>query len=139
MNHEYRPLLPPVGCSQEFKTAFIYVVCVGSVASAVEHWVFGYYLRAKLTPTTPINEIKEGSAEVKGTVKVIGSLLKSPISHQDCVLYAVIFHGGGGIDRVTGHRTITRGTSTLFWEIQSTPYVLDTELELLNLMELNWS
>ena len=83
------------------------------------------YLRAKLTPTTPINQITEGSAEVKGTVKAIGPLLKSPISHQDCVLYAVIFNGGGGIDRVTGHRTITRATSTLFWEIQSTPYVLD--------------
>ncbi len=83
------------------------------------------YLRAKLTPTTPINEIKEGSAEVKGMVKAIGPLLKSPISHQDCVLHAVFFYGGGGIDRSFGHRTITRGTSTLFWEIQSTPYVLD--------------
>ena len=62
------------------------------------------YLRAKLTPTTPINEIKEGSAEVKGKVKAIGPLLKSPISHQDCVLYAVIFHGGGG--------ELTRGFST---------------------------
>ncbi len=54
------------------------------------------YLRAKLTPTTPINEIKEGRVEVKGTVKAIGPILKSPISHQDCVLYAVILHGGGG-------------------------------------------
>jgi len=79
------------------------------------------YLRAKLTPTTPINEIKEGSAEVKGMVKAIGPLLKSPISHQDCVLHAVFFYGGGGM----GHRTTARGTSTLFWEIQSTPYVLD--------------
>ena len=92
------------------------LLCIGCLVA---------YLRAKLTPTTPINQITEGSAEVKGTVKAIGPLLKSPISHQDCVLYAVIFHGGGGIDRVTGHRTITRGTSTLFWEIQSTPYVLD--------------
>ncbi len=90
------------------------------------------YLRAKLTPTTPINEIKEGSAEVKGTVKAIGPLLKSPISHQDCVLYAVIFHGGGGEltrgmrteEHVRGERRI-KGIKTLFWEIQSTPYVLD--------------
>lgn len=90
------------------------------------------YLRAKLTPTTPINEIKEGSAEVKGTVKAIGPLLKSPISHQDCVLYAVILHGGGGEltrgfsteEHVRGEIRI-EGIKTLFWEIQSTPYVLD--------------
>ena len=89
------------------------------------------YLRAKLTPTTPINEIKEGSAEVKGTVKAIGPLLKSPISHQDCVLYAVFFIGGGGLNKglqmgeLGMRRTKTKGPSTLFWEIQSTPYVLD--------------
>tara|TARA_B100001123_G_scaffold249296_1_gene278321 strand:- start:195 stop:1220 length:1026 start_codon:yes stop_codon:yes gene_type:complete len=89
------------------------LLCIGCLVA---------YLRAKLTPTTPINEIKEGSAEVKGTVKAIGPLLKSPISHQDCVLYAVIFHGGGGMSR---HDTTTKGPSTLFWEIQSTPYVID--------------
>ena len=89
------------------------------------------YLRAKLTPTTPINEIKEGSAEVKGTVKAIGPLLKSPISHQGCVLYAVIFHGGGGeltrgFTGENGQReSRIKGISTLFWEIQSTPYVID--------------
>ena len=89
------------------------LVCIGCLV---------YYLRAKLTPTTPINEIKEGRAKVKGMVKAIGPLLKSPISHKDCVLYAVIFHGGGGMSR---HGIPTKGTSTLFWEIQSTPYVLD--------------
>ena len=99
------------------------LLCIGCLVA---------YLRAKLTPTTPINEIKEGRAEVKGTVKAIGPLLKSPISHQDCVLYAVLFHGGGG-EVTRGLRTEehvrgkirTKGPSTLFWEIQSTPYVLD--------------
>ena len=102
------------------------LLCIGCLVA---------YLRAKLTPTTPINQITEGSAEVKGTVKAIGPLLKSPISHQDCVLYAVIFHGGGGevtrdfrrFDGQQRHRINMRitGSRTLFWEIQSTPYVLD--------------
>ena len=35
------------------------------------------------------------------------------------------FMAEAGLTAPFGHRTIPRGTSTLFWEIQSTPYVLD--------------
>jgi len=118
----YFPLL---AAAKNLKPLSYMLFALGAVPLLVCIGCLVYYLRAKLTPTTPINEIKAGSAEVKGMVKAIGPLLKSPISHQDCVLHAVFFYGGGGIDRGTGHRTITRGTSTLFWEIQSTPYVLD--------------
>ena len=118
----YFPLL---AAAKNLKPLSYMLFALGALPLLLSIGCLVYYLRAKLTPTTPINEIKEGSAEVKGMVKAIGPLLKSPISHQDCVLHAVFFYGGGGIDRVTGHRTITRGTSTLFWEIQSTPYVLD--------------
>ena len=118
----YFPLL---AAAKNLKPLSYMLFALGAVPLLVCIGCLVYYLRAKLTPTTPINEIKEGSAEVKGMVKAIGPLLKSPISHQDCVLHAVFFYGGGGIDPAVGHRTITRGTSTLFWEIQSTPYVLD--------------
>lgn len=116
---------PMLAATKNLKPLSYMLFALGALPLLLSNGCLVAYLRAKLTPTTPINEIKEGSAEVKGMVKAIGPLLKSPISHQDCVLHAVFFYGGGGIDRVTGHRTITRGTSTLFWEIQSTPYVLD--------------
>jgi len=88
------------------------------------------YLRAKLTPTSPIREIRKGRVEVKGTVKAIGPLLKSPLSHQDCVLYAVFFNGGGGPKSEREMRgalspTQTRTNRTLFEDIQSTPFVID--------------
>ena len=86
------------------------------------------HLRAKLTPTSPIREIKKGRVEVKGKVKAIGPLLKSPLSHQDCVLYAVFFNGGGGLGSERGIRASstarTRGNRTLFEDIQSTPFVI---------------
>ena len=119
----YFPLL---AAAKNLKPLSYMLFALGAVPLLVCIGCLVYYLRAKLTPTTPINEIKEGSAEVKGMVKAIGPLLKSPISHQDCVLHAVFFYGGGGMgSTAVGHRTTARGTSTLFWEIQSTPYVLD--------------
>ena len=89
----YFPLL---AATKNLKPLSYMLFALGAVPLLVCIGCLVYYLRAKLTPTTPINEIKEGRAKVKGMVKAIGPLLKSPISHKDCVLYAVILHGGGG-------------------------------------------
>lgn len=124
----YFPLL---AAAKNLKPLSYMLFALGAVPLLLGIGCLVAYLRAKLTPTTPINEIKEGRAKVKGMVKAIGPLLKSPISHKDCVLYAVIFHGGGGeltrgFTGENGQReSRIKGISTLFWEIQSTPYVID--------------
>ena len=74
----YFPLL---AATKSLKPLSYMLFALGAVPLLVCIGCLVYYLRAKLTPTTPINEIKEGSAEVKGMVKAIGPLLKSPISH----------------------------------------------------------
>ena len=103
------------------------------------------YLRAKVIPATPVNELKEGGEEVKATVEAIGPLLKSPISHQGSILHAVLFIGGGGLNKglEAGEqggmwRTKCKDTSTSFGRVSPRRTSSTTELELLNLMELNW-
>ncbi|MCA9115362.1 MAG: hypothetical protein KDA79_09760 [Planctomycetaceae bacterium] len=67
-------------------------VLFATAAGALGYWAVRNTRRAVLidrTPTTPVSQVKNGLAEIKGHLAAAGEPLRSPVTNSECVYYHI--------------------------------------------------